>query len=84
MDEALFSFPRSGESLLYTHLYAVALVVDAGEGYKERKGIIVTFGDLFFLHPRIRPSFRLESSPSHLYISSLSGEPVCKHAMPSL
>ena len=55
-----------------------------GGGYKERKGIVVTFGDLFFLHPRIHPSFRLESSPSHLYISSLSGEPVCKHAMPSM
>lgn len=82
MDEALFSFPRGGESLLYTHLYTVPLVGE--EGHKERKGIIVTFGDLFFLHPRIRPSFRLESSPSHLYISSLSGEPVCKHAMPSM
>ena len=55
-----------------------------GGGYKEREGIAVTFDDLFFLHPRIRPSFRLESSPSHLYISSLSGEPVCKHAMPSM
>ncbi|OWK09775.1 hypothetical protein Celaphus_00006587 [Cervus elaphus hippelaphus] len=32
----------------------------------------------------IRPSFRLESSPSRLYTSSLSGEPVCKHAMPSM
>lgn len=82
MDEALFSFPGDGESWLYTNLYTVTLVGE--EGYKERKGIIVTFGDLFFLHPRIRPSFRLESSPSHLYISSLSGEPVCKHAMPSM